>query len=543
MWSAGYGLPDVYHSDEPRIVERAVQFHTGDLNPRFFNWPTLYMYVVSAVYGVLFAGAAGGVVDAFARDPGTFYLVGRLLTAVLGTATVAVLYRLGRDAYGTPVGLLAALFLAVDLLHIRDSHWVTTDVPVTLLILLTTAGALRYWRDGRRRSAVATGLAAGLATSMKYPGALAFLALLVAHAAREPARPRWSWRRIVGTDTVAAAGAAVVGFLIGTPFALLTPVAFVRGVLDEVREVNTVQFGNAADAPGFAFHLLHSLPVAMGWPLCLLALAGVAWALARRGAREVLLLAFPLQYFVVIGTWSSRFERYVIPLLPYLAVLAAAALAAAARWADTRRPGWLAAPARLGVVGAVVAALVLPEVGRAVAYHRLLAEPDTRVLGAAWVEREVPYGTRIALEPYSVALPVTHRQVAAAPALLAPTLQRPLPTGVPGGRRAPGDDDGYWLVRLGAYDLDGLRRQGVTYVVLSSFIYQRHLQACPAHPDACRFYAALDAGARLVFVASPGVEERGLRMGDIYSPLTRLRERRHPGPSIRIYRLAEGVSG
>ena len=32
-----------------------------------------------------------------------------------------------------------------------------------------------------------------------------------------------------------------------TPYALLTPVAFVRGVLDEVREVNTVQFGNEAD--------------------------------------------------------------------------------------------------------------------------------------------------------------------------------------------------------------------------------------------------------------------------------------------------------
>jgi hypothetical protein len=511
-------------------VERAVRFYQGDLNPRFFNWPSLYMYVMAGVYGLVFGASPGGVAGAFARDAAPFYLLGRFLTAVFGTATLAALYVTGRIAYGRLVALLAGGLLAVDLLHVRDSHWVTTDVPLTFLVTVATCLALRYWRDGHRVDARAAGLVAGLATSMKYPGGLAFLGLLVAHATRTPERS--IWRRVVGRDTITAAGLAVAGFVLGTPFALLTPVAFARGVLDEVREVNTVQFGNEADAPGYLFHLAYSLPEAMGWPLYLLALAGLVWAVAARGAREAVLLAFAVPYLLVIVTWSSRFERYALPLLPFVTLLAAVALVRGGRWVAVR--------ARLGspwpgiaLAGAMVL-LVAPQVGRVVAYHRLLARPDTRMLGAGWIEREVPPGARIALEPYSLSLPVARRQVWEAPETLA-GLQRPAPGVLPGTSAGP--EDGYWLVRLDTYDLDHLLGDGVEYVVLSGFVYQRNRQACGRHPIPCRFYALLEARSDLVFSASPGVEDTILRMGDIYSPLTRLGERQHPGPPIRIYRI------
>src|SRR4029453_9837981 len=56
-FSAGYGLPDLYHPDEPKIVERAVRFHQGDLNPRFFNYPSLYMYALAGVSGLVFGAS------------------------------------------------------------------------------------------------------------------------------------------------------------------------------------------------------------------------------------------------------------------------------------------------------------------------------------------------------------------------------------------------------------------------------------------------------------------------------------------------------
>ena len=317
---------------------------------------------------------------------------------------------------------------------------------------------------------------------------------------------------------------------------MLTPVAFLRGVVDELREVHTVQFGNEADVPGYIFHLAYSLPEAMGWPVYLLAAAGLVWAMAARGAREAVLLAFAVPYLVVIMTWSSRFERYAIPLLPALSLLAAVAVVRLGTWLGARgslaeRLGPRIAPA---VVASIAVVLLAPALARVVTYHRLLGRPDTRALGSGWIERQVRPGARIALEPYSVSLPVARRQLREAPGSLA-GLQQPVPPTLapsPSGR-----EDGYWLVRLETYDLDRLVGDGVEYVVLSGFVYQRHRQACDRHPAPCRFYAELDARAELVFSASPGVEDAALLVGDIYSPLTRLRERRHPGPPIRIYRL------
>ena len=348
------------------------------------------MYVLAGVYGIVFGASPDGVVGGFAHNPALFYLVGRLVTALFGTATLAVLYFTGRMAYGPAVGILAAALLAVDLLHVRDSHWVTPDVPLTLLVALATFYALRYWRDGGRANACAAGLVAGLAAAMKYPGGLAFLGLVAAHAARRPGLP--AWRRVAGKEMILAAGLAVVGFLLGTPFALLTPAAFVQGVLAEVREVYTVQFGNEADASGYLFHLAYSLPVAMSWPVYLLALAGLAWALAVRGAREVVLLAFAVPYLLVIVTWSSRFERYAIPLLPCLTLLAAVAVVRGVGWLSER---WRLARAPWPAIALVSAAvlLVAPALARVVAYHRLLAQPDTRELGSGWIERHVAAGS------------------------------------------------------------------------------------------------------------------------------------------------------
>ncbi|MBI2461628.1 MAG: hypothetical protein HYV61_09130, partial [Candidatus Rokubacteria bacterium] len=112
--------PDSYHPDEPTIVYRAVRFHGGDLDPRFFNWPSLSMYLLSGLYGLAFG--ARGVLESFAQDPVSFYLVGRVVTAAFGTATIAGLYVLAAGAYGRSTALLASLFLAVNLLHVRESH-------------------------------------------------------------------------------------------------------------------------------------------------------------------------------------------------------------------------------------------------------------------------------------------------------------------------------------------------------------------------------------------------------------------------------------
>jgi hypothetical protein len=541
IWGNDYGLPHTYHPDEGHIVNRAIRFHGGDLDPRFFNWPSLYMYLMSGVYGLLFGWR--GVLKAFSENPGVFYLVGRTVTALMGAATIGVVYGLGTRLYGTPVGVLAAVFMTANLLHIRDSHYITTDVPLAFLLAVSVWFTSRYWQEGRRSDAWWSGLFAGLAASMKYPGGLALLALLLAHVGRpRPAGPRWHW--IVGPPLVGAGVLALAGFLAGTPYAAITPVAFARGVLSELREVHTVQFGNEADMPGYLFHLLHSFPEGMGLLPFGLALVGLLFAVARPGWREAILLAFPLPYFLVIGAWSSRFERYVLPLLPFLAVLAALGLerlvAAARRRIDGRVGGPLRAMTPAAGLALAAALVVAPEAVRIVHWHLLLARPDTRQVAGAWIEERIPPGARIAMEPYSPAIRLSPAMVRAERERLGDDVSaqvarrrfdRFLATAGAQG------DQGYWLFRLNAYDFGWLRDRGVEYVVLSGFTYQRYQRACDRYVEACRFYRELERLGTLVYTIEPGREGQTLWVGDIYSPLTRLSDRTRPGPPIKIYRL------
>ena len=96
FWALPHGVPFSLQVDEPEVMLRAVRMmKTGDLNPHFFDYPTLYMYVQALVATARFlAGAVHGEWASLAQaPPEAFYVWGRAVTAIAGTATVWVLYR------------------------------------------------------------------------------------------------------------------------------------------------------------------------------------------------------------------------------------------------------------------------------------------------------------------------------------------------------------------------------------------------------------------------------------------------------------------
>ena len=98
-----YGLPAIYHQDEPMMVNHALAMgaqHT--LNPHYFVIPAFVMELLLALYTLLFfagkvTGAfhdANGFALQFFQDPTLFYAAGRMIAGVaFGVGTVAVLWR------------------------------------------------------------------------------------------------------------------------------------------------------------------------------------------------------------------------------------------------------------------------------------------------------------------------------------------------------------------------------------------------------------------------------------------------------------------
>jgi 4-amino-4-deoxy-L-arabinose transferase-like glycosyltransferase len=188
LWGTSYGLPFSYWSDEYHEVMRALELGTGGFNFERFSKGGFY-FLLFFEYGLyfVFLKLAGVVATAedfaekFVRDPSAFYLMGRVTAALIGGITVASVFCLARRAYSMSAGLLAALFLAVNVLHIDLSRKIGVDVPMTMLATLALYFGLRIATDGRRSDYLLAALCAALAATTKATGVLLLLPLLVAH--------------------------------------------------------------------------------------------------------------------------------------------------------------------------------------------------------------------------------------------------------------------------------------------------------------------------------------------------------------------------
>jgi len=111
-------------------------------------------------------------------DPSAFYLIGRTLTAAFGAATVLLVYLMARRR-GDRERPDGALLLTVTAMHVENSHFITSDVPMTFLVALALYIAMGF--DARTWPKFAAGAMVGLAMAMKYTAVLTLPFLLLAN--------------------------------------------------------------------------------------------------------------------------------------------------------------------------------------------------------------------------------------------------------------------------------------------------------------------------------------------------------------------------
>jgi len=395
FWGLDFGLPHTEtRPDESSIVAVAIRIAHGDLHPHFFNYPTLYMYVLAALYwGVYGLGRVGGWFESFEQFAHVWtseavgpYLVSRALSATAGTATVAALYLLGRRLFGRQTGVIAAVFLALAFLHVRDSHFGVTDVTMTLLVVCAVYWLVKAFQRARARDFVLAGLFSGLATSTKYQGVLLILCMLVVQGVgvvkgRFPSGLRPALGR-VALFCIPFTLACIAG----TPFALVDPARFWRDVSFEMQHV---QRGHGPDlGPGWLYHCSVLLPSALGWPLVSAGALGLLVSGVWHAVEAALVWSFPAFYYAISGSSRVVFARYMVPLVPFLCLSAAVFTRAVNEALFRRLPGW----ARGLTLLAACALIVFPSVARVIAFDRLLTRPDSRLVAAdrlsPWISEE-----------------------------------------------------------------------------------------------------------------------------------------------------------
>lgn len=405
-WALDFGLPHTQaRPDETYIIDIARAFLSGNLLPPYYDYPWLYMWLLSCVYlGYYVWGVVSGLFhslpDMIASWPThwePFFLLSRALSATFGTATVFVVFRLGRELWDEWTGLLAAWFLSLAFLHARDSHFGTTDVTAAFFITLAVGLLLAAHRSKSQRTFAAAGLVAGLAAATKYHAVL-LLAPVVASYALHVAESSSPRRQALKDPRIPVFGLAfLAAFCVGIPFVLFDTQGYVKAM---ALLWDSMRLGNPAldMGSGYRYHVELSLRHGLGLPLLLTGVAGSILILARERRVAVLLLSFPIAYYVAAGEVRNLFARYSVPLVPFLCLSAAHAVWVSARYIASRWPATAMRERVLtGALGSALGVLiVIPSATKILRFDRLISHTDNRVLVAQWFAAHVPAGCSVA---------------------------------------------------------------------------------------------------------------------------------------------------
>lgn len=401
FYGIGFGLPALNDPDEPLFMMTAIDMlRNQSLNPGWFGHPgTITLY--SLVLVMLTVGGVGiaigrfdgvdGFVAAVYADPAILFLPARGMIAACGVLCVLLTWRLGRRLSGPRVGLIAALFLAVNAVHVQYSQVIRTDVQAGVFMLLCLLAALEIQQTGRLRAYLLAGVAVGLGVATKWPAA----AIALAPAAAALWRISHGHREIGRLSLFAAASVATL--LIASPYLLLDYPMVLQNLAGEARPDHPGQTGHGF-LDNLAWYAANPLLHSLGAGGLALAVAGTILLARRRPHGAITVLPGIAACAAILCFQALRWDRWVVPLLPFLTIAAAFALCEVAsharRWSDRRLPG-------LEPVAALLLAAPMLQATLAGAAER---SNDTRQIASAWLRDHAPAEASILVEHAAIDL-------------------------------------------------------------------------------------------------------------------------------------------
>lgn len=407
LWGVNYDLPYIYHSDEPfYIVISQNIFKTGDLNPHFFNYPSLFFYINALAYipyyllgkliGIFHTpddilppiSLALGVTQA--QIP-TTVLLGRIVTISFGVGTVGLTYLVGKQITGrTAIGMLASLMVAIAPPNVWHSRLITPDTFVTFFSLASFLASILVYQKGKTWQYVIAGICVGLTASSKYNGGLIILPLLLAHF------HHYGKTAFKQPKIYLALLFCGVGFLATTPYAILDSANFLRDLTYEFHHYSTGHAGTEGNSLQWYLNYMWNT----GGGLYLFAVLGILCGSILHPKETSLLSIFPLVYLAFISSFVVRNDRTFLPVTPFLFVLAAWFLIVLF---DKIRKLQMISLHRLFLTiltSLAIAILALP-ISKTIADTRRLTTVNSRETARIWIDNNLPPGAKIAIESYS----------------------------------------------------------------------------------------------------------------------------------------------
>lgn len=384
-----YGLPyHVFGDEEVNVYGALKMLELRTLLPVFHPDAFTILYeppLLAFVYTALFVPVIGVLwlvhgmpsftilADALTLDPSVLWLAARTFTVLLSLGSLYLLYRIARSLFkNEQVALWSALFFALSFfettLASTARHWTATTFFSLLAFFLT----LKAFESKKWFYLVASGTALGLAFGVGY---LVFYAPVIALLVL------WHVMKLNKTTVGKVRNFVLLGFAIAVPFTLTAaffvavhPYPFFVQVINHVVDPATRSIGS------FLVYFSRTLWL-FETPLVLGSIVGLIALMFTRNKWAVLFFSFFIVVAVPMYLFMQNIERYVMPLIPMLALLSGFGVHVIASSVPPRMRKF----ALSGIIFIVFGYAGLLY-GR---YELLVMHGDTRVEAKEWLESHI----------------------------------------------------------------------------------------------------------------------------------------------------------
>ena len=396
-----FGLPLLHcRPDENLIIFKALGYFSGDFNPHFFAYPSLYSYVLYVLYKCYYAlglmlnfwNSNEAFVTAYTYDRSVIIMISRVFACLLGITTIWIVYKIGLLIRDNTTGIIGAACYAFAYLAIREAHFAVTDTPMTCFVAASVYFCIRTYIDRKLLTYVLAGVFIGIGTGLKYNAIMCLFPLILARYLALFNKKYWfrtALQMLYDKSMWASICAVFITLFLVSPYIYIDYQNFFRDFLGEVHHLSSGHpFGNLMVnfGPGVIRHSMFSLLYGLGVPLLCAAVIGIWFLLIRNFRVALIFLSFPILYFICIGRGYTVFVRYALPLVPFACILGAVFVSGVSgflsnRFAFNNRK-------KNALIIAVALCLLVSSICRAMFFDYLLMQRDTRLLLLDWLNKQ-----------------------------------------------------------------------------------------------------------------------------------------------------------
>lgn len=317
----------------------------------------------------------------------SYFLCGRLLSALFGALTIGVVFLIGYRIGRLPLAVLAAGILAFIPLFSLAAKFIKADSPLMFWTSLTIFFAVPVIDSAKWRFYILTGVCIGLSTATKYPAAVNASFLVMFHLLRRFSEFK-KCHKLINDDwkLIVAGLIAVSAFLLSSPPVLLDWRTFWYD-LSWIQSVSRdgSQVFNILDS--LICYLYDAFFYTVGIPGTIAVVVGLIFALVK--PEKIWLGMFPgiILYLFIASRGLATSDAYMLPAYIPLCLMAGRAINAIP-WQFLKR-----------IAGGIV---IVGTFSYSYAYTDAALAENSRITAINWINSNIPAGSSLGTVWYPV---------------------------------------------------------------------------------------------------------------------------------------------